>query len=69
MNIRKELAAQSEHMRLSAAQLKNLTDQVPGVVYQFRMNAQGDMSFDFLSKGLVDLYPGLNPEDVRKNAQ
>ncbi|MEM6845242.1 MAG: GAF domain-containing protein [Bacteroidota bacterium] len=69
MNIRKELAAQSKHMRLSAAQLKNLTDQVPGVVYQFRMNAQGDMSFDFLSKGLVDLYPGLNPEDVRKNAQ
>ena len=69
MNMRKTLAAQSKNLRMGATQLKNLTDQVPGVVYQFRMNAQGDMSFDFLSKGISDLYDNLDPEEVKKDAK
>ncbi|WKN44483.1 PAS domain-containing protein [Tunicatimonas pelagia] len=69
MDTRKVMAEQSKHIRLGITQLKNLTDQVPGIVYQFRMTDQGAMSFDFLSRGVSNFYPDLEPEDVKQNVQ
>jgi len=42
--------------------LKNLTDQVPGAVYKFRMTPEGAMDFMYVSSGIQNLYEGLNPE-------
>lgn len=69
LDIRKELIEQRRNSKLSTTQLINLTDQVPGVVYQFRMNTQKAMSFDFLSKGISAFYPDLNPESIKENVQ
>lgn len=69
LNARKLLAEQNRHIELSAERLKNLTDQVPGIVYQFQMTPRGEMSFEFLSKGFSVLYPSLDPEKVKKNVQ
>ena len=48
--------------------LQNLTDQVPGAVYQFQMYPDGRMYFPYFSKGITKLYPGLTPERIQKNA-
>ncbi len=68
LNTRKLLAEQTKHIELSAERLKNLTDQVPGVVYQFQMSPQGEMSFEFLSKGISEMHSHLNPEVVKRDA-
>lgn len=69
MNMRKEMLKQRRDIQLSAAQLENLTDQVPGVVYQFRMTAVDTMTFDSLSKGLTELYPNISLDIIKKNAR
>lgn len=47
--------------------LANLTAQVPGVIYQFRMSPQGQFSAPYASRGLREMF-GLEPEDVREDA-
>ncbi len=47
--------------------LANLTAQVPGVIYQFRLSADGQFSAPYASRGLRDIF-ALDPEDVREDA-
>lgn len=47
--------------------LKNLTNQVPGMLYQFKLAANGAISFPYSSEGIKEIYE-LNPEDVREDA-
>jgi PAS domain S-box-containing protein len=43
--------------------LMNLTEQVPGGLYQMVLNSEGQMNFSFLSKG-INTVLGLSQEDI-----
>jgi PAS domain S-box-containing protein len=45
----------------------NLTNLVPGVVYQYRLYPDGSSAFPFSSRGMSDIYE-YDPEDVRDDA-
>lgn len=47
--------------------LANLTRQVPGVVYQYRLYPDGRSAFPYSSPGMNDIYE-VTPEDVREDA-
>lgn len=44
--------------------LMNLTEQVPGGLYQMLLDKEGKMKFSFLSKGISSVL-GLNPEEIK----
>jgi len=56
-----------EDLRRSRDMLVNLTDQVPGVVYQYVLHPDGTSAFPFSSRGMNDIYE-YAPEDVREDA-
>jgi PAS domain S-box-containing protein len=47
--------------------LNKITDQVPGVVYQYRLYPDGHSAFPIASAGMFDIY-GVTPEEVRDDA-
>ena len=47
-------------------QLRQITAQVPGVVYRVVLMANGERQLDFISDGVRELY-GVAPEDAVKN--
>lgn len=47
--------------------LDNLAEHVPGSLYQFRMEADGRLSFPFASAGIRTIYE-VEPEQVREDA-
>lgn len=51
----------------SYALLNNLTAQVPGVVYQYRLYPDGSSAFPFSSPGMYTIYE-VTPEEVREDA-
>ncbi|MFA6061789.1 MAG: EAL domain-containing protein [Gallionella sp.] len=57
----------SANLQQSHDLLLKLSDQVPGLIFQFRLDPNGQMSFPFASRGLFDLY-GVTPEQVREDA-
>lgn len=69
LNDRKLLIHQSRHIELSALKLKKLTDQAPGVIYQFEMSPAGEMSFTFVSKGIAKLHPQLSVEKLMQQPE
>jgi PAS domain S-box-containing protein len=48
--------------------LKNITDQVPGCVFQFEMKQDKSYCFPYMSEGLYDTF-GLQVEDVFRNPE
>ena len=54
-------------LRESYEMLINLTDMVPGVVYQYQLNPDGTSAFPFASRGIEDIYE-YSPEDVVEDA-
>ncbi|MBF2083206.1 AAA family ATPase [Thermoleptolyngbya sp. C42_A2020_037] len=50
------------------ARFHNLVDNVPGVVYQFRMTADGSLSLPYVSADCYDLY-GVTAEEAIANVQ
>lgn len=67
LNTRKRLLEQERKLGLSAAMLKKLTDQAPGAIFQYKMSPDGTTSFPFLSKGIEELHPGLNPVEFKED--
>lgn len=53
-----------EKVEASSNFLMNLTEQVPGGLYQMVLNAEGQMNFSFLSKG-VNSVLGLSPQEIQ----
>ncbi|MBN1196375.1 MAG: PAS domain S-box protein [Candidatus Aminicenantes bacterium] len=47
--------------------LQDLTSQVPGVVYQYRLYPDGHSAFPYSSSGIWDIYE-VTPEQVREDA-
>lgn len=68
MNIRKRFSIRDQETSSYIKEILELTDELPGVIYQFRMNSEGKMSFDFFSKGVIQMFPGINPEEIIENA-
>ena len=56
-----------EALRESYDMIANLTAQVPGVVYQYRLYPDGSSAFPFSSAGMNDIYE-YSPEEVREDA-
>jgi PAS domain S-box-containing protein len=50
-----------------ATRLKKLGDQVPGVIYQYRLRPDGSSCFPFASEGMREIY-GVGPEEVAEDA-
>ncbi len=69
LNARKIILQQKGEIELSAEKLRKLTDNAPGVIYQFEMTAKGSMYFVFISKGISTLHPSLRPELIMKNPE
>lgn len=57
----------SVNLQQSHDLLKKLSDQVPGLIFQFRLDPDGHMCFPFASRAMLDLY-GMSPEQVREDA-
>ena len=47
--------------------LFKLSEKVPGVIYQYRLYADGSSCFPYSSSGMMDIY-GYSSDDVRKDA-
>lgn len=56
-----------EALLRSRNMLVNLTDQVPGVVYQYLLHPDGRSCFPWSSRGMVDIYE-VSPDEVREDA-
>ncbi|MBL1208407.1 MAG: PAS domain-containing protein [Geminocystis sp. GBBB08] len=51
----------------SKYRLEKLANQIPGVIYQYRLSVDGKSSFPYASRGIEDIY-GVTPEDVKDSA-
>ncbi len=61
----KSRLADNERVEL-LGRLQKIASRLPGVVYQFRLDANGNNSFPYISEGISDIYR-LRPEDVFDN--
>jgi PAS domain S-box-containing protein len=52
----------------SELKLRNLTDAIPGAVYQFRLSPEGEFSMPFVSQGIQEL-AGISPEHAINDIQ
>ncbi len=64
---RKLIFQQQESIEMTATQLKRLTDQAPGVIYQSEISKDGEMSLKFVSKGISKLNPKLDAEVIKNS--
>ena len=55
-------------LKAQAALLRQVTDQVPGMVYQCRLGADGSVCFSYISEGIRKL-AGLTPGEVCQEAE
>lgn len=59
--------ALSEQIQLNAALLTDLTNEIPGMVFQSLRHVNGQYSFSFVSIGVCDIY-GVKPEQLMQDA-
>jgi diguanylate cyclase (GGDEF)-like protein/PAS domain S-box-containing protein len=57
----------SDKLQQSAELVKNLTNEVPGLVFQYQCALDGGEGFSYASRGIQDIY-GLTPEQVLQDA-
>ncbi|MDR6301065.1 GAF domain-containing protein [Mesonia maritima] len=67
LNTRKLLLEQKSEIDKNLDELKKLTDNIPGAIFQFKMNSEYELDFQFISKGISKLYPSLTQEMIRKS--
>ncbi len=60
--------ALSEKLRANAELLTHLTDEVPGLVYQYHQSPDGVGSFTYASAGIASIF-GLTPEQLTSDAR
>ncbi|MGF1491106.1 MAG: PAS domain S-box protein [Microcoleaceae cyanobacterium] len=58
----------NDNWQIQNQQLQNLAHNVPGMLYQFRLDANGTPSFPYISSGCREVY-GLEPEAVQQNPE
>jgi diguanylate cyclase (GGDEF)-like protein/PAS domain S-box-containing protein len=62
------LRAMSERLQQNVDLITNLTNQVPGLVYQYRLMPNGDAFFPYASEGIREIYE-LTPQQVADNVE
>ena len=62
-----DTVALSEKLRQSAELLTALTDEVPGLVYQYRLDADGSATFTYASAGIATIF-GITPAEAARDA-
>ncbi|MBN2429681.1 MAG: PAS domain S-box protein [Deltaproteobacteria bacterium] len=67
LSILEDRKATEEALRESYYLLANLAEQVPGVVYQYRLYPDGRSCFPYASTGMNEIYE-VTPEEVREDA-
>jgi PAS domain S-box-containing protein len=60
-----EQARAAEHA--ANTRLRRIVSYIPGVVFQYRLNPDGDGSFPFASDAITEIY-GVTPEEMEKSA-
>ena len=60
-----EEARAAEHA--ANRRLRHIVSVVPGMVFQYRLHADGQSEFPFVSEGIREIY-GISPEDAEGNA-
>lgn len=66
VDVTEQIAAEQE-LRRADSLLKALTRNVPGVVYQFRQDADGRMTFPYASDGIYQIYE-ISADEARESA-
>jgi len=66
LNTRKLLLEQNSKIETNISELKKLTDNVPGGIFQLKMDPNGRLNFEFLSSGMKELHPSINFEEWLK---
>ena len=61
-----EEAKAAEHA--ANLRLRRIVSYVPGVVFQYRLNADGTGNFPFASDGIFEIY-GVTPEEMERSAE
>ncbi|MCP1626197.1 sensor domain-containing diguanylate cyclase [Pseudomonas nitroreducens] len=57
----------AEKLRDSVQLLTDLTNEIPGMVFQFRRLPDGTGTFPYVSAGVLDIY-GVRPDEVRSDS-
>lgn len=58
----------SQNLRHTIDLITNLTNEVPGLVFQYRLGVDGSATVPYASDGINDIYE-LTPADVAQSAQ
>ena len=66
-NLTSLVSERTKELRESHEMLSKLTEQVPGVVYQYRLYKNGASCFPYSSPGMVEIY-GVTSDEVREDA-
>ncbi len=53
-------------LRQIETRLSQLADNLPGMIYQFRIDSDGNMSFPYISSGCREVYE-IEPEELQEN--
>ncbi|MFR0693609.1 diguanylate cyclase [Enterobacterales bacterium AE_CKDN230030158-1A_HGKHYDSX7] len=61
------LRGMAEQLRESVELLTDLTNEIPGMVFQFRRRPDGSGTFPYVSAGVMDIY-GIPPEQMQHNS-
>lgn len=56
-----------QELKNSYETLHKLVDNIPGAIYQYKLDSQGNASFPYANNGIKSIYE-VSPEDVLKNA-
>jgi PAS domain S-box-containing protein len=62
-----ELELARDEARTAVERLRDITDKLPGMVYQTRINPDLSTKFMMVSEGIRDMY-GLTPEELMKDS-
>ena len=62
-----EYKRQQIALQESEARFQIMTDNVPGMIYQYRLDVDGKTSFTYVSSGSWQIY-NLKPEEIEENA-
>ncbi|MDT0688818.1 PAS domain-containing protein [Salegentibacter sp. F188] len=68
LETRKVLKKQDDKIELSSARIKKLTDLAPAVIYQLELTPDNRLYFSFISKGISEVHPNLNPKELKEDA-
>lgn len=63
LSYKKTILEQKDQIETNVTKLKKLTDNVPGAIFQLKTTPHGTMKYEFLSKGIKEIYPSTDSEN------